>query len=258
MEDVGVHCTISLDGRKDDNDKHRVYYKTTERSVHDDVMERLAPLRKSNLGVSLVFTAHTVDRLLSNVDAFHRIGFGRITFNPELYEVWPEAKIAVMRTVLSGLARWYKVLLDSGTRAPQLQILFAVLESLEHNRAGERWWHSCHNMTLGPDGKYYSCDKALSFPVGAPGLRVGRPRRHGLGRRPPIDGFVDWIEKRAGDQEIFCPSASSLMRASRARSDAALANSGACGGLRRGPVRFVDSCQAHPAFQELYVRARVV
>ncbi|PIR19316.1 MAG: hypothetical protein COV48_02675, partial [Elusimicrobia bacterium CG11_big_fil_rev_8_21_14_0_20_64_6] len=126
MEDVGVHCTISLDGRKEDNDKHRVYFKTKERSVHDDVMERLAPLSKANLGVSLVFTAHTVDRLLSNVDAFHRAGFGRITFNPELYEVWPEEKIQVMRKVLSGLARWYKVLLDSGTRAPQLQILFAV------------------------------------------------------------------------------------------------------------------------------------
>ena len=264
MEDVGVHCTISLVGRKADNDKNRVYYKTKERSVFDDVAERLKPLRKSNLGVSLVFTAHTVDRLLSNVDAFHRMGFGRITFNPELYEVWPEEKIAVMRTVLSGLARWYKVLLDSGSRPPQLQILFAVLESLEHNRAGERWWHSCHNMTLGPDGKYYSCDKALSFPVGsAPGLRTGSAEA-GMdwdGAAKQIDGFVDWIEKRGGgDQEIFCPiGVVAHARIAGRDPDAALVNfRRVAAAFADGLSELVDSCQDHPAFQELYVRARVV
>lgn len=264
MEDVGVHCTISLDGRKEDNDRHRVYFKTKERSVHDDVMARLGPLSKTNLGVSLVFTAHTVDRLLSNVDAFHRAGFGRITFNPELYEVWPEEKIRVMRKVLSGLARWYRVILDSGTRAPQLQILFAVLEALEHNRAGERWWHACHNMTLGPDGQYYSCDKALSFPVGsAPALRAGSPEK-GLdwdGAAKQIDGFVDWIERRGGgDQEIFCPiGVVAHARIAGRDPDAALIN------FRRVAATFadglselVDSCQAHPMFQELYVRARLV
>src|SRR6185369_5633778 len=57
LDEVGVHCTISLDGKKEDNDKHRVYHKTTERSVYDDAMARLRPLSKKSLGVSLVFTA---------------------------------------------------------------------------------------------------------------------------------------------------------------------------------------------------------
>ncbi|MFI5360862.1 MAG: radical SAM protein [Elusimicrobiota bacterium] len=263
FEEVGVHCTISLDGKKDDNDLHRVYYKTTERSVYDDVLARLAPLDKANLGVSLVFTARTVDRLLSNVDAFHRMGFGRITFNPELYEVWPEEKIAVMKKVLAGLSRWYRALLDAGARPPQLQILFAVLEAVENEASNPRWWHDCHNMTLGPDGGYYSCDKALSFPIGAAAdLRSGDvgtgldwAERESLLRTP-----TDFIEEQGeGSGQVFCPIGV-VEHSRRAGRDpaAALKN------FRRVADAFADGlkdliarCEGHPAYQEIYGRSRV-
>jgi sulfatase maturation enzyme AslB (radical SAM superfamily) len=264
LEETGVHCTISLDGKKEDNDKHRVYHKTKERSVYDDAMERLRPLDKSSLGVSLVFTADTVDRLLPNIHAFHAMGFGRITFNPELYEDWPEAKLAVMRKALSGLARWYKLLLDSGTRAPQIQILYAVLENLEANKKGERWWHECHNMVLGPDGKYYSCDKALSFPMGhAKDLRTGGAEE-GLdwkGRGKQLVEFVDWIEQGGGgEKEVFCPIGV-VAHARQAGKDPkkALANfRRAADAFADGLTELVDLCGKHPAFEELYARVRVV
>lgn len=264
MSQVGVHCTVSLDGRKEDNDRHRVYHKTKDRSVYEDALARLAPLDKANLGVSLVFTAETVDRLLPNVEAFRAMGFGRITFNPELYEAWPEGKIAVMRRSLSGLARWYKALLDAGTRPPQLQILFAVLESREHNRRGERWWHECHNMTLGPDGHWYSCDKALSFPVGtAADLRSGTPQAgtDWAAREAHLGEPVRWIEAQGGgDKEVFCPIGV-VEHARHAGRDprAALDN------FRRvadefavGLMELVAACEAHPVFQEIYVGEHVV
>ena len=263
FKEVGVHCTVSLDGKKEDNDRHRVYYKTKERSVYDDAMERLRPLDKSNLGVSLVFTADTVDRLLSNVDAFHRMGFGRITFNPELYEVWPEAKIEVMKKVLAGLSRWYRALLDAGVRPPQLQILYAVLEAVEHETTNPRWWHDCHNMTLGPDGDYYSCDKALSFPVGrADDLRSGSTET-GVDwdkRQDLLDDPTAFIEKEGeGAGQTFCPIGV-VEHARHAGRDpgAALKN------FRRVADAFADGlkdliarCEGHPLYEELYARPRV-
>ena len=264
LKDVGVHCTISLDGKKEDNDLHRVYHKTKERSVYDDAMARLAPLSKANLGVSLVFTAATVDRLLSNVHAFQQMGFGRITFNPELYEDWPEDKLAVMRKALSGLARWYKTLLDSGVRPPQIQILFAVMQNLESNKLGERWWHECHNMVRGPDGRYYSCDKALSYPIGsAPALQTGAVE-DGLdwkGRGKQLTEFAQWIEKiGGGDKEVFCPIGV-VAHARQGGKDPvkALANfRRAADAFAEGLSELVDLCGDHPVFEEIYARVRVV
>ena len=263
LNELDVHCTVSLDGKKADNDLHRVYHKEKRRSVFEDAMARLAPLDKSRLGVSLVFTAATVDRLLSNLEGFRALGFQRMTFNPELYEVWPEEKLAVMRRALSGVARWYKALLDAG-RAPQIQILFSVMENLEANKSGVRWWHDCHNMVLGPDAQYYSCDKALSFPVGqAADLRTGGAEK-GMAwkaRGEQLDDFVDWIEERGGgDKEIFCPiGVVAHARESGRPPEAALANfRQVADAFADGLSELVALCGKHPAFEEMYGRARVV
>ena len=114
-----------------------------------------------------------------------------------------------MRRVLKGLSRWYRALLDTGTRPPQLQILFAVLEALENNAVDPSWWHACHNMTLGPDGHYYSCDKALSFPMGtAEHLRAGTPEK-GTDwdeRQRQLDEPTEFIEGQGeGAGQVFCP-----------------------------------------------------
>jgi sulfatase maturation enzyme AslB (radical SAM superfamily) len=263
FDEVGVHCTVSLDGKKEDNDRHRVYYKTTERSVYDDAMERLRPLDKSNLGVSLVFTSHTVDRLLSNVDAFHRMGFGRITFNPELYEAWPEEKIAVMKKVLLGLSRWYRALLDAGVRPPQLQILFAVLEAVENAETNDRWWHDCHNMTLGPEGNYYSCDKALSFPVGAAAdLRSGDTGKgvDWVERQRQLDDPTAFIEAQGeGSGQVFCPIGV-VEHSKHAGRDPAAALKNfrrVADAFAEGLKALIARCEGHPVYEEIYGRARV-
>jgi sulfatase maturation enzyme AslB (radical SAM superfamily) len=263
LDELGVHCTISLDGSKKENDLHRVYYKTTERSVYDDAMERLAPLNKANLGVSLVFTAHTVDRLLANVDAFHRMGFGRITFNPELYEEWPEEKIQVMSKVLKGLSRWYRALLDAGVRPPQFQILYAVLEAIENNATDSSWWHDCHNMTLGPEGEYYACDKALSFPVGqAEDLRVGTPETgtDWDGRQARLDDPTAFIEAAGeGKGQVFCPiGVVEHARHSGRDPRAALANfRRVADAFAEGLKDLIARCEGHPAYEELYGRSGI-
>lgn len=264
LRELGVHCTISLDGGKTENDRHRVYHRTKDRSVHDDAMARLAPLDKTNLGVSLVITPDTVERLLPSVEAFRAMGFGRITFNPELYGEWPPAKIAILRRSLTGLARWYRALLDAGVRPPQLQILYAVLESRAANARRERWWHECHNMTLGPDGHWYSCDKALSFPVGsAKDLRSGSAAAgtDWAAREEHLGEHAAWIEAQGGgDAEVFCPIGVVAHARHAGRDPRA-----ALEGFRRvadefaaGLMELVESCESHPAFQEMYVGEHVV
>ncbi|MFI5350354.1 MAG: radical SAM protein [Elusimicrobiota bacterium] len=264
LDRTGVHVTVSLDGRKADNDKHRVYFKSTERSVFDDVMNNLAPLTKANLGVSLVFTSETIDHFLGNVDYFHRMGFGRITFNPELYEAWPEAKLEVMRAALRGLTRYYKTILDAGKRPFQMQILFAVLESLEANKGGLKWWHDCHNMVLGPEGRYYSCDKPLTLEIGAADAQRVGDTAAGLDwdkRASLLAEAVAFVEKDSGGHdEIFCPMGVYFYGKEAGRDPRPLlANFHRVADVfAEGLAELVAECGSHPAFQDLYVNARVV
>jgi sulfatase maturation enzyme AslB (radical SAM superfamily) len=264
LEETGVHVTVSLDGRKADNDKHRVYFKSTERSVFDDVVKNLEALPKTNLGVSLVFTSETIDHFLGNVDFFHRMGFGRITFNPELYESWSTAKLDVMRASLRGLTRYYKRILESGQRPFQMQILFAVLESLDANKAGLKWWHDCHNVVLGPEGAYYSCDKPLTLEIGtAKAQRVGDAER-GLDwdkRAALLAEASAFVEKDSGGHdEIFCPMGVYFYsREARQDPRPMLANFHRVADVfAEGLAGLVAECGNHPAFQDLYVNTRVV
>ena len=264
LDDCGVHCTVSLDGRKEDNDRHRVYFKSGERSVFDDVIKRLEVLPKSRLGVSLVFTSETIDHFLGNVDFFRRMGFGRITFNPELYETWTEDRLAVMRVALRGLTSYYRKILAGGGPAFQMQILFAVLESLAQNKAGVRWWRDCHNVVLGPEGKYYACDKPLTLPIGrASGQHVGAPAA-GMdwGKREALlaeaSAFVE--ADGGGDEEIFCPMGVYFYGREAGRDPRPL-----LAGFRRvalvfaqGLAELIRECEPFPAFQDLYANARVV
>lgn len=264
LNELELHVTVSLDGRKGENDKHRRYFKSTERSVFDDVLERLAPLDKSRLGVSLVFTSETIEQFLGNVDYFHRMGFGRITFNPELYETWSPGRLEVMRAALRGLARFYRLQLERG-RPFQIPILYSVLQNLESNRKGVKWWHDCHNVVLGPDRKLYACDKALTFPVGqARSHQVGDPAAGGMDWRARAAKFGEareYIEARGwGDDEVFCPMGVYYHSREAGRDpEAALANfHRVADAFADGLTELVGLCKDLPAFQELYGLARVV
>jgi sulfatase maturation enzyme AslB (radical SAM superfamily) len=264
LRDLGVHCTISLDGRKTGNDKHRVYFREKDRSVFDDVIARVRDLPKHDLGVSLVFTSETVADFLSNVDYFYKMGFWRITFNPELYEVWSEDRLEVLRRSMQGLTRYYKMILEKGLRPFQIQILFSVIQNREKNLAGEKWWHDCHNVVVGPDEKFYACDKALTFPIGqvkdqqigAPAQGMQWDRREAL-----YADAIGYIEARGwGKEEMFCPMGVYYYAKEAGRDpEAMLANfHKVAKTFTDGLLGLVDELQQHPTFQEIYGNAHVV
>lgn len=264
LEECDVHATISLDGRKATNDKHRVYFKAAERSVFDDVMDRIRDLPKDHLGVSLVFTSETVSDFLANVDFFYRMGFWRITFNPELYEFWPEDRLEVLRVQMRGLKRYYRTILERGMPPFQIQILFSVLENGAKNKAGIRWWHDCHNVVLGPDQQFYACDKPLTLPIGsAPEQRIGTPdsgmdwaRRGGLFREA-----IDYVEGRGwGKDEYFCPMGVYFYSREAKKDPLAMMRNfhKVAEVFTAGLVELAAELEGHPTFQDLYVHARVV
>ncbi len=259
-----VHTTISLDGDKATNDAQRPFYNEPDRSVFDAVMSRLEGLPKDVLGVSLVFTSKTVEKLLSNVDHFYRMGFGRITFNPELYELWPEDRVAVLKKVMAGFTRYYRRILEGGMRPFVVPILFSVLGNREAVESGVLWWRQCHNVVLGPDGQFYGCDKALSFPMGeAKSQQVGNARE-GMDwerRDAHFAEAADYINQRGlGTDEYFCPMGVYFhSRISGTDPEIRLRNFHAVSAaFTDGLTDLIRRLEGHPTFQELYFHANVV
>lgn len=265
LAEKDVHVTISLDGKKETNDALRTFVNDDKGSVFEEVAAKLKSLPKDNLGVSLVFTAKTVEKLLANIDFFYQMGFGRITFNPELYEIWPEERLEALRATLRGLRRYYKKILESGARPFVIQILFAILENLPKNKKpGPAWWHDCHNVILGPDKQFYSCDKALSFPIGeAADYRIGTAEvgLDWVKREGQYGEAIGYIEKEGfGKEEYFCPMGV-YFYAKQAGKDPEeiMANFHAVADIFSGElIELVRENQASPAFKRLYVDAHIV
>jgi sulfatase maturation enzyme AslB (radical SAM superfamily) len=254
-----VFATISLDGRKEDNDRKRVYYRLKDRSVYEDVMRRLEGMDLSGLGVSLTFDTTSIEHLISNVDSFWRMGFGRVAFNPDLYENWTGERVAVLKTVMDAFRRYYRLVLDS-PRPFQLQMLFSVID----DKSDQGWWHDCHNVVLGPDEKFYACDKALTFPVGEAKEQIVGDASKGMdwgARRETFDRAIEWLEKRDGKrEETFCPMGVYFYAEHKGEDPAGIVDNFhlVSDAFADGLKALVADCQSHPAFQELYVRPRIV
>jgi len=264
LERYEVHTTISLDGRKGTNDKHRTYFKNTQRSVFDDVISKIKDLPKDNLGVSLVFTHDTIGDFLGNVDYFYKMGFWRITFNPELYDVWPEEKLEIMRAQLRGLTRYYRLILEKNMRPFQIQILYSIMENAGKNKAGLKWWHDCHNVVLGPEGQFYACDKPLALPIGAAkDQQVGNA---GAGmdwdrRGAQYKEAIDYIQERGwGKDETFCPMGVYFYAKEAGKDPEPMLKNfhRVADVFAEGLLELVSELEAHPVFQDIYVNARVV
>lgn len=259
---VGVHVNISLDGKAETNDKHRKFVGDAGKSVLGEVLRRIEGVSKDHLGVSLVFTAETVATFLSNVDFFYRQGFRRITFTPELYEIWPDEKVAVLKKALEGLRLYYKKVLAAG-RPFEIQILYSVLENMRANEKGEKWWHDCHNRTLGADGNYYACDKALSFPVGTTPQQVTGNLDTGVDFKKRDELYaraIGAIEAQDERAEWFCPMGPYFYSEIKGEDPAPRLESfhKVSGLFADQLLKLIEENKDHPDFQKLYYGAHVV
>lgn len=159
LTQLGARITVSLDGLKETNDRYRVFHGREELSVHDAVTKRLADLPTRQLGASLVFTSETVDRLFANLYYLSRLGFGRINFQPEFYELWGEDRLAIFERQMELFVGHYISLFRQGDPF----VIPMLITLLNPKRQTPDWWKNCHSLVLGPEGGFHSCNRATSL-----------------------------------------------------------------------------------------------
>ena len=136
LEDNGVDLYLSLDGRRETNDAHRLFHRRPGNSVFDKVMENLATVEWRLKRVNMVLHERTAKSLVGNVHFFHKLGFQEINFQPDIYEVWDDAQLKVLARTLREFGYYYGQAFRSGRQVFQVPVLYFVLERLV-KRAGE-------------------------------------------------------------------------------------------------------------------------
>jgi hypothetical protein len=138
------------------------------------------------------------------------------------------------------------------------------MENLRQNKAGVRWWHDCHNVVLGPEGKFYACDKPLALPIGtAAGQYVGDAAK-GMEwekRSELLAGAREFVEQRGeGADEVFCPMGVYFFAQEKGVEPAPLLDNfhRVAQVFGEGLGELVAECERFPAFQDIYLNARVV
>ena len=203
---LDVRVTVSLDGLRTTNDGQRVFHGDRDGSVHAAVTERLRDLPVDRLGASLVFLSGNVDRLFQNVYYLARLGFGRINFQPEFYELWAPERLETFRRQLRLVADHY---IDS-FRGGRPFVIPMLLNVLNPARARSGWWKQCHSLVLGPEGQFLPCNRSMGLVQGGRRSAAVGSAAAGAdweGRRRSYEEAAGRLAEALGPEEAydFCP-----------------------------------------------------
>jgi sulfatase maturation enzyme AslB (radical SAM superfamily) len=191
LEALGVDIYLSLDGRKEVNDENRFYYRK-EGSVFDKVMANLAAIQWKNKRVNSVLHAKSVRSLVGNVHLFYRLGFQEINFQPDLYEVWSEARLKVRAQTLREFAYYYSKIFEKEKRIFVVPVMHFILERLVKKPSEARWWEEPEDVVLGRDGNYYPCPTSSTFhPKDVAAYKIGS-----------VDGGIEWEKWHAFKKRV--------------------------------------------------------
>lgn len=130
----------------------------------------LSRLDASSLSVSAVVTPATSGRLAENVVWLYRAGFRSIGWAPDVKAVWDRAALARLAAAAAALRKFYLGLLRSGLPPYELANAYEALDA----ERGYPPARVCLNLTLGPNGKIYPCDKLAGLGTPGPSLLLDR------------------------------------------------------------------------------------
>lgn len=186
----GATVWLSLDGRAESNDGHRVF-RAGRRSVFAAVDARLAGLDRGQLRANMVVHADTARDLVRNVAWFGDRGFPVVNFHPELWEGWTPARLSELESSLRGLSRWYRARWAALGRPPfEIPIVSLMLDHAP-GQDGPAWWERCENLVLGADGRFRACERDVADDyVLTEGKVIGTP-----------ETGIDWEKKEAQYEE---------------------------------------------------------
>ena len=192
LEDQDVGLVLSIDGRREDNDRFRVAYKNPKQSAWRAAMARLEGLPIDKIRVNMVFTPETVSNLVENVDFLRRMGFACVDCGPDVSDVrrlsaWGPPAIKRLKRAASDM-RAYLLALEQkeGDRFE-----FAPFRQTSGRGAAARLSkqrRDFEGLVLGADGRYYTCETLLGrpyetleeFSVGSVERGIDWPRREAL------------------------------------------------------------------------------
>lgn len=130
----------------------------------------LSRLDLSSMSASAVVTPASAGRLAENVAWLYRAGFRSIGWAPDVKAVWDRAALARLSASAAALKKFYLGLLGAGLPPYELANAYEALDDVR----GRPPARCCLSLTLGPDGKFYPCDKLAGLT--SPGPELPRDR----------------------------------------------------------------------------------
>lgn len=168
---------ISIDGTKENHDRHRVYY--NGKGSYDDAIEYLPwlfeTLGKDKVGVKSTFTLDTFKKYYAEgMINLHKLGFNELIGNivyediipkEETYNVFNELK-KVLDYILDNRLENTVSIMQIGNKETVRN--YVPKAYFEH----ENWCGTCTYMScLGLDGKLYGCNRFCT--MDRPGMELG-------------------------------------------------------------------------------------
>ncbi|MDT8285916.1 MAG: hypothetical protein RQ748_02300, partial [Elusimicrobiales bacterium] len=177
-----VFLVISLDGCREEHDRHRVFGDGPGRSVFDTVLRNLRRLpaamrRSGNFCVSTVITSETVASLPRTLRFFEELGFRQVALGFDEYEMWTPAGMRRLEKALAGIKeRHFRDIVERGSLDDLICFSFVASYRLESQRLLSDYFDVfCREVTLMFDGYFYPGEAVFGM-SGEEKYRIGTPR----------------------------------------------------------------------------------
>lgn len=159
-----ISVTLSLDGPKERHDSCR----KSKKSSYDAVLQAADHLRREGvlLQANMVIRPEDAGHMVENIKHIASKNFTQIDILPDGYGDWKSENLEAFAQSMRELREYYieQFSMDEGGQFTIGQVHHLMDERRKYV------WKNCSKRVLSSDGKYYSCDRALSLPPEMRGL----------------------------------------------------------------------------------------
>lgn len=157
---LGVRLTLSLDGDRRTNDSRR-RFRAGRRSVFNAALRALPRKDRAGVTAHMVISPSSAGALARGVKNLCALGFESIAWAPDTTALWGQAALAELKRAMLEVKLHYFKRLKAGLPPYEIANIYEILEALDGRAAAG----GCSNLTLGPDGLFYPCDKLIGAPA---------------------------------------------------------------------------------------------
>jgi len=161
LESNGISLKVSIDGKKAIHDHNRPFKSAKHASSYEHIVNNLDYDKRHGVGVNLVFTPDTINKLLSNIKFVVKAGFGYVDFYPDLYSKWSEEELEKLESIFNEFREYYVGIFNNtitGDNIFKNNLLHRFINDSELYRP-----ILCYKIHFDWEGNFYCCDKALSL-----------------------------------------------------------------------------------------------